>query len=154
MAFAVPYTAFILPSGPEMIVILVVGIMLFGRRLPEVGRTIGQTVVKLRRGLNKLKNEMDLDTSVRDVKDAFRETRDDFTRDVNLPRLRDPGKVFEDLTDETLSSIVPPDVFDDVPDSLFSTNGEGPEADGSAGLGELGETSDGATKPVAGSSNS
>jgi sec-independent protein translocase protein TatA len=129
MAHAMPYVAFILPSGPEMVVILVVGIMLFGRRLPEVGRTVGQTVVKLRQGLNKLKNEMDLDGNVRDVKDAFRETRDDLTRDVDLPRLRDPGQVFQDLTDENLSSIVPPDIFDEVPDSLFDSNGSIDEPD-------------------------
>ena len=117
--------AFIFPSGQEMIVLLVVGIMLFGRRLPQVGRTVGRTVVQLRQGFHKLQAEMDLENEVRDVSDTLRETRDELTREAEVPRaLRDPGRMLQDLTDETLSSVVPDGVLDDVPHDLFETNGE------------------------------
>jgi Sec-independent protein translocase protein TatA len=117
--------AFIFPSGQEMIVLLVVGIMLFGRRLPQVGRTIGRTVVQLRQGFHKLQAEMDLENEVRDVADTLRGTRDELTREAGVPQaLRDPGRMLKDLTDETLSSVVPDRVLDDVPHDLFEMNGE------------------------------
>lgn len=117
--------AFILPSGPEMIVVLVVGIMLFGRRLPQVGQKVARTIVKLRQGFQKLQAEMDLENELRDVKTSFRETRDDLTRVADATReLRDPGQMLQDLTDETLSSAVPDGVLEDVPHSLFDSDGE------------------------------
>ena len=116
---------FIFPSGQEMIVLLVVGIMLFGRRLPQVGRTVGRTVVQLRQGFQKLQAEMDLDSEVRDVKNAFRETRDDLTQAADVPRgLSNPGEMLSDLTDATLSSFVPDDVLEDVPHDLFEIDSE------------------------------
>ena len=113
--------AFLFPGSSEMIVILIVGIMLFGRRLPEVGRTVGQAMVKMRQGLNKLRSEIDLESDVRDLKDTLRDTRDGLTHAVDAPRmLTDPSGVFQDLTDEALSSPGPPEqTIDTVPESIF-----------------------------------
>ncbi len=66
MAFAAFSLGF-LPSGPEMIVILVVGIMLFGRRLPEVGRTLGRTMIQLRQSFHKLRAEIDSEGQIRRI---------------------------------------------------------------------------------------
>ncbi|MCA8957663.1 MAG: twin-arginine translocase TatA/TatE family subunit [Planctomycetes bacterium] len=98
--------AYFLPGATEWVVILVVGIMLFGRRLPEVGRTVGKTIVQMRQGLHKLKMEMDLDRDLADVRDSVRDLRTDLDRSVEAPRklLRDPGSVLMNLTDETLST--------------------------------------------------
>ncbi len=43
----------------ELLLLGVVAVMLFGRRLPEVARSIGQTYNQFRKGLNDLKREMD-----------------------------------------------------------------------------------------------
>ena len=45
--------------GPtEMIVIAIVGLLLFGRRLPEVGRQVGKSFFEFKRGLGDLQGEM------------------------------------------------------------------------------------------------
>jgi sec-independent protein translocase protein TatA len=38
---------------PELIVIMVVLLLLFGRRLPEVGKSIGKGIVEFKKGLNE-----------------------------------------------------------------------------------------------------
>ncbi len=89
--------------------ILIVGIMLFGRRLPEVGRTVGKTIVQMRQGLNKLKVEMNMEAELSELKSSVTEVRDEIDRTVEAPRrvLRDPGDVLLNLTDEGLASARP-----------------------------------------------
>jgi sec-independent protein translocase protein TatA len=49
---------FSLPGGTEWIVILVIGLLLFGRRLPEVGRSIGQGIKEFKKGLKDTEDEV------------------------------------------------------------------------------------------------
>lgn len=43
---------------PEIIIIGIVGILLFGRRLPEVGKNLGKTIVEFKKGLNATTDEI------------------------------------------------------------------------------------------------
>lgn len=46
--------------GPtEMIVLLVIGVLLFGRKLPEVGRYLGKGIVEFKKGVKGLEDEID-----------------------------------------------------------------------------------------------
>lgn len=58
----------LMPSGTEWIVILVVALLLFGRRLPEVGRSLGTGLVEFKRGLRGITDEVD--SVKKDVKHA------------------------------------------------------------------------------------
>ena len=42
-----------MPGGSEWIVILIIGLLLFGRRLPEVGRSIGQGIKEFKKGMRE-----------------------------------------------------------------------------------------------------
>jgi sec-independent protein translocase protein TatA len=44
---------------PEMIVIMVVGVLLFGRRLPEVGRYLGKGIVEFKKGIKGVEDEIE-----------------------------------------------------------------------------------------------
>ncbi len=44
---------------PEMLLLLLVGVLLFGRRLPEVGRYLGKGMVEFRKGLKGLEDEIE-----------------------------------------------------------------------------------------------
>ena len=65
-----------IPGGPEVLVILLIGLLLFGGRLPEVGRSLGKSLVEFRKGLRGLKEEVGLDNEVhkirRDLEEASR----------------------------------------------------------------------------------
>jgi sec-independent protein translocase protein TatA len=50
----------IMGLGPgEIVVIAIIGVLLFGRRLPEVGRYLGKGIVEFKKGVKGLEDEVD-----------------------------------------------------------------------------------------------
>jgi sec-independent protein translocase protein TatA len=49
--------------GFEWIVILVIGLLLFGRRLPEVAKGLGRSIVEFRKGLKGIEEEINTESS-------------------------------------------------------------------------------------------
>lgn len=48
------------PLGvPEMIVIGIIALLLFGKRLPEVARSLGKGVVEFKKGLRGIEDDVD-----------------------------------------------------------------------------------------------
>jgi sec-independent protein translocase protein TatA len=47
------------PMGAEWIVIGIIGLMLFGKRLPEVGKSLGKGIVEFKKGLKGIEDEID-----------------------------------------------------------------------------------------------
>ena len=50
-------------SPMEMIILLVLGVLLFGRRLPEVGRYLGKGLVEFKKGMKGLEDDLDSTSS-------------------------------------------------------------------------------------------
>ena len=57
--------AFGMPGPQEMLVLLLLGVLLFGRKLPEIGRSLGKTVVEFKKGVNGLEDEVSTDAPSR-----------------------------------------------------------------------------------------
>src|SRR5437588_6211506 len=49
----------LLNSPQEWLVIAVLGVLLFGRRLPEVGRYLGKGIVEFKKGMKGLEDELE-----------------------------------------------------------------------------------------------
>ena len=47
----------------EMVVLLVIGVLLFGRRLPEIGRYLGKGIVEFKKGLSGVEDEIEAASS-------------------------------------------------------------------------------------------
>ena len=46
--------------GPmELLIFGTIAVLLFGKRLPEVGRSLGKSIVEFKKGMNDLKSEVD-----------------------------------------------------------------------------------------------
>ncbi|MSR29116.1 MAG: twin-arginine translocase TatA/TatE family subunit [Phycisphaerales bacterium] len=50
-------------SGWELAIILVLGLLIFGRRLPELGRSVGKTIVEFKKGLADVQTDVHQTTS-------------------------------------------------------------------------------------------
>lgn len=50
--------AFINLGYPEMLVIGLVGVLMFGKRLPEVGRSLGKGLVEFKKGLSGVEDSL------------------------------------------------------------------------------------------------
>jgi len=48
-----------MPGPTELIVILVVALLLFGKRLPSVGRSLGRGIVEFKNGLKGVKDDVE-----------------------------------------------------------------------------------------------
>jgi sec-independent protein translocase protein TatA len=44
---------------PEMIILGIIGVLLFGKRLPEVGRSLGKGIMEFKKGVSGVQDEID-----------------------------------------------------------------------------------------------
>lgn len=51
--------AFWTPSFWELIIVLVVALLLFGKRLPDVARSLGKGIVEFKKGVRGIEDEVD-----------------------------------------------------------------------------------------------
>jgi sec-independent protein translocase protein TatA len=57
MSFSTPL-AIGMPVGMEWLVIAAIGLLLFGKRLPEVGRSLGKGIVEFKKGLKGIEEDV------------------------------------------------------------------------------------------------
>ena len=53
-----------MPMGAEWIVIAALGLLLFGKRLPEVGRSLGRGIVEFKKGIKGVEDDVETQVDV------------------------------------------------------------------------------------------
>lgn len=54
-----PLFGFFNLGAQEMIILLIIGVLLFGRKLPEVGRYLGKGIVEFKKGIKGLEDDVE-----------------------------------------------------------------------------------------------
>jgi sec-independent protein translocase protein TatA len=92
----------------EMMLLVLVGLLLYGRNLPQAGKTLGRFVAQMKRGFQDFKDQMDRDESLREMRRTIDETRRELRDVTAVPRaIADPTQALRDLTHEAMSSPLP-----------------------------------------------
>jgi sec-independent protein translocase protein TatA len=69
-----------MPGTTEWIIILIVAVLIFGRRLPEVARNLGRSVSDFKKGMQEASDIKDDIT--KEAKNAVDEVKDDIKRSL------------------------------------------------------------------------
>lgn len=59
------------PGPMELTIILIIAVLIFGKRLPEIARSLGRSLGEFKKGLKELHDEKD--EIVDDIEDSSRE---------------------------------------------------------------------------------
>lgn len=82
------------PGFPEMMIVAIIALLLFGKRLPEVARSLGKGIVEFKKGVRGIEDEVDSATysssSSRNNYETPRPAADDDYAETSAPKFEPP----------------------------------------------------------------
>jgi sec-independent protein translocase protein TatA len=76
---------------PELLVIMVVAVLVFGKRLPEVGRSLGKGIVEFKKGLRGMNDDEPHGGGFADVPARRTEAPESLAADYSVPKFEPPS---------------------------------------------------------------
>lgn len=77
-------------SMPEMLVIMMVAVLLFGKRLPEVGKSLGRSLVEFKKGLRGFEEGFQSSTTSLTSADRYDDHRSADVVEPTVPKFELP----------------------------------------------------------------
>lgn len=89
------------PGPMEMAIIGIIALLLFGKRLPEVARSMGKGIVEFRRGMSGIENE--IQHSVYDEPTSSRPVPAEEREELTAPKFEPPTAAPQESQEEVNS---------------------------------------------------
>ena len=86
--------AIFMPGPMEMLIIGAIAVLLFGKRLPEVGRSLGKGIVEFKKGIHGIEEDIDSASSSSSTSVAHDDTDD--REEATAPKFEPPTKEWRD----------------------------------------------------------
>ena len=86
---AAPFAFVGMPGPMEMMIILGIGVLLFGKRLPEVGRSLGKGIIEFKKGVQGIEDEIDSAAST--TTSARSQASSDDYQEATAPKFEPPS---------------------------------------------------------------
>ncbi|MEZ6036900.1 MAG: twin-arginine translocase TatA/TatE family subunit [Planctomycetota bacterium] len=103
-------------SGQELFLLFLIGLLLYGRNLPEAGRNLGRVVAQLKRSFNDFKDQLDKEGDIREVKKVIQDTAREVKNVSRVPTaMHNPAGALRELTHQAMSEPLPDDDPADAP---------------------------------------
>lgn len=80
-----------MPGGYEMIIVGIIALLLFGKRLPEVARSLGKGIVEFKKGVSGIEDEVNQSTYADSQTETPRPTPEDRSDEFTAPKFEVPS---------------------------------------------------------------
>jgi sec-independent protein translocase protein TatB len=75
---------------PEMLLILAIALVVIGpKKLPDLAKSIGRAMGEFKKATNEIKESMDVDSSIKDVKDTLTDIKGDIKESISFDNIED-----------------------------------------------------------------
>ena len=78
-----------MPGPMEMLIIGAIAVLLFGKRLPEVGRSLGKGIIEFKKGIHGIEDEIDSATRAPSRSVSHHEAED--RQEATAPKFEPPS---------------------------------------------------------------
>ncbi len=96
-----PVFAWFTPGPMELMIIAGIALLLFGKRLPEVARSMGRGIVEFKKGVSGIEDEVDRATYSSSPSSAPRPAADNTAEPVTAPKFEPPASEPSEANRET-----------------------------------------------------
>jgi TatA/E family protein of Tat protein translocase len=75
---------------PEMLLILAIALIVIGpKKLPDLAKSIGRAMGEFKKATNEIKESMEVDTGLKDVKDTLADINDEIKESISFDNIAD-----------------------------------------------------------------
>ena len=75
-----------MPGTPELIIIAVIALVIFGRRLPDVARSVGKSIVEFKKGIRDVKDDVNVQSRIESQPDSQPQTKSEPAAEAASPK--------------------------------------------------------------------
>ena len=74
-----------MPGTTELIIIAVIALLIFGRRLPDVARSVGKSIVEFKKGVRDVKDDISVQSRIENTASSKLENKPEPQSDAPAP---------------------------------------------------------------------